>query len=179
MKTGGGLLVSGPVWGWLQLNPGKSLSKDHSGNRLLTLLGLALTDGTVEESAPIESTRGNAAVAFAAMQAGSPNAYLRRQMLHQLHHYRQCDPAPTGALVLEDHGSAEQVTPNPLTGIQWRNYYHPLDPVSTSFIFYQPDENVPISDLAPEDNKFVLAHNGYWRSFQFHQDIHERIICQI
>lgn len=112
-------------------------------------------------------------------QAGSPNAYLRRQMLHQLHHYRQCDPAPTGALVLEDHVSADQLTPNPLTGIQWRNYYHPLDPVSTSFIFYQPDENVPISDLAPEDNKFVLAHNGYWRSFQFHQDIHERIICQI
>lgn len=46
VKNGGGLLVAGPVWGWRQLNPGKSLSKDLSGNRMLIPLGLALTDGT-------------------------------------------------------------------------------------------------------------------------------------
>ncbi|MGC4042180.1 MAG: M60 family metallopeptidase [Armatimonas sp.] len=74
VQRGGGLLVSGPVWGWLQLNPGKSLAKDHSGNRALTPLGLALTDGTCDESVPIEADRGNAALAFATMLAGAPNA---------------------------------------------------------------------------------------------------------
>jgi hypothetical protein len=112
-------------------------------------------------------------------QAGSPDAHLRRQMLHQLHHFRQCEAPPQGEFLLEDHVSADQLSANPLADLKWRNYYHPLDPVSTSFVFYLPDANVPIEDLSSEDNKFVLAHNGYWRSNQFHQDIHEKLVSRI
>lgn len=45
VKDGGGLLIAGPAWGWLQLNPGKDLTTDHTGNRLLYPMGLAFADG--------------------------------------------------------------------------------------------------------------------------------------
>jgi hypothetical protein len=38
-------------WGWLQLNPGKSLSDDLPLNRLLAPMGLALADGQIEKRA--------------------------------------------------------------------------------------------------------------------------------
>jgi hypothetical protein len=47
VRRGGGLLVAGPAWGWLQLHPGQDLRRDQSGNLLLAPMGLALTDGTV------------------------------------------------------------------------------------------------------------------------------------
>ena len=45
--NGGSLIVCGPAWGWLQLNPGKQLT-DQSGQRLLAKMGLGFTEGTVD-----------------------------------------------------------------------------------------------------------------------------------
>ncbi len=48
IKSGKGLLVMGCAWGWQQLNPGKSLNKEFSANRLLEPMGLLLTEGMIE-----------------------------------------------------------------------------------------------------------------------------------
>ena len=50
VEKGGGLIVSDTGWGWLQLNPGKSLLTDHAGNRLLAPAGIVWTDGTLEQT---------------------------------------------------------------------------------------------------------------------------------
>jgi len=50
VQEGGGLLTAGLGWGWLQLNPGKSIS-DHPGNRLLNACGIAWCDGTLDAEA--------------------------------------------------------------------------------------------------------------------------------
>lgn len=47
IRNGGGLLTGGLGWGWLQLNPGRSID-DHPGNQLLRGAGIAWCDGTLE-----------------------------------------------------------------------------------------------------------------------------------
>jgi len=48
VQSGGSLVLTGPAWGWLQLNPGKQLSTDHSGQLLLAKMGLGFADGTID-----------------------------------------------------------------------------------------------------------------------------------
>lgn len=50
VRDGGGLLIAGPAWGWMQMNPQKDVVRDHTGNRLLYPLGLAFTDGTADKT---------------------------------------------------------------------------------------------------------------------------------
>ncbi|MGQ9561929.1 MAG: M60 family metallopeptidase [Thermogutta sp.] len=45
VRGGGGILVGGLGWGWLQLNPGKSLKRDFPGNLLLGEIGIFWADG--------------------------------------------------------------------------------------------------------------------------------------
>lgn len=49
LRGGGGLLAAELGWGWLQLNPGKTLTQ-HGGNRLLAQAGLLWTDGTLDRT---------------------------------------------------------------------------------------------------------------------------------
>lgn len=49
IKSGKGGLFCGLGWGWQQLNPSKSLKKEHKGNLLLAEAGLSWIDGYVEE----------------------------------------------------------------------------------------------------------------------------------
>ncbi|MBX3355409.1 MAG: M60 family metallopeptidase [Phycisphaeraceae bacterium] len=51
IRDGGGLLTAGLGWGWLQLNPGRTIH-EHPGNRLLLDAGLAWCDGTLEPTEP-------------------------------------------------------------------------------------------------------------------------------
>ncbi|MBL8858328.1 MAG: hypothetical protein JNL28_07495 [Planctomycetes bacterium] len=51
VAKGGGLFVAQTPWGWMQLNPGKSLATDHPGNALLVKAGLAWVDGTLDATA--------------------------------------------------------------------------------------------------------------------------------
>lgn len=44
LEAGGGLVTAGLAWGWLQLNPGKTVH-EHPGNRLLGKYGLFWGDG--------------------------------------------------------------------------------------------------------------------------------------
>lgn len=44
VRAGGGLVAVSLGWGWLQLNPGKTLA-DHPGNQLLAEAGIAWADG--------------------------------------------------------------------------------------------------------------------------------------
>lgn len=48
VQNGGSLVLGGPAWGWLQLNPGKRLTIDHGGNQLLMKMGLGFADGTID-----------------------------------------------------------------------------------------------------------------------------------
>ena len=50
LRGGGGVVISGPAWGWQQTNPEKSLSRDHSGNRLTGPFGIAFADGTLDST---------------------------------------------------------------------------------------------------------------------------------
>ncbi len=52
LKRGGGLIMAGLGWGWLQLNDGKRLS-EHPGNRLLGAAGLAWADGTLDRTSDV------------------------------------------------------------------------------------------------------------------------------
>jgi hypothetical protein len=48
VKAGGGLIVSGPGWGWAQLNPGKKFEFDMSAQQVVAPMGVALGLGTVD-----------------------------------------------------------------------------------------------------------------------------------
>ncbi|MBE9129766.1 hypothetical protein IQ258_27390 [Coleofasciculus sp. LEGE 07081] len=48
VSGGKGLLVVDTPWGWLQLNPGKSLSHDHPGNAFLAEMGIGFADGLLD-----------------------------------------------------------------------------------------------------------------------------------
>ena len=48
VEEGTGLLTASLGWGWMQLNRGKDLRRDHPGNRLLGPWGLVWADGTLE-----------------------------------------------------------------------------------------------------------------------------------
>ena len=50
VRMGGGLLVGGLGWGWLQLNPGKSLRDDFPGNLLLADCGIFWADGYLQRT---------------------------------------------------------------------------------------------------------------------------------
>ncbi len=50
VRGGGGLLVADLGWGWLQLNPGKSLVADHQGNLLLAPAGVVWADGYLQRN---------------------------------------------------------------------------------------------------------------------------------
>jgi hypothetical protein len=50
IRNGGGFLSGDTPWGWLQLNPGKTLSADHGGNKLLVQAGLVWVDGIVDRT---------------------------------------------------------------------------------------------------------------------------------
>lgn len=49
VENGGGLVIAGLGWGWLQLNPGKSLD-EHPGNLLLAPMGIVWADGYLSKT---------------------------------------------------------------------------------------------------------------------------------
>lgn len=51
VKRGGGLIAAGLGWGWLQLNPGKTI-QEHPGNRLLAPAGIMWTAAYTEGTSP-------------------------------------------------------------------------------------------------------------------------------
>lgn len=52
VENGGGLVVANTGWGWLQMNPGKSLSLDMPINRVLQAAGLSITDAMLGSARP-------------------------------------------------------------------------------------------------------------------------------
>ncbi len=48
VENGGGLLVMDTTWGWLQLNPGKTVSVDHPGQKFLADMGIGFASGMLE-----------------------------------------------------------------------------------------------------------------------------------
>ncbi len=76
VQSGGGLIASETAWGWLQLNPGKALSADSHGNRLLAPAGIIWTGGMLERTSPkgfsaavVPSDLNNASRALEAVEA--------------------------------------------------------------------------------------------------------------
>lgn len=60
VRAGGGLVAAQLGWGWLQLNPGKSLRTDHPGNRLLAPAGIVWADGYLERTTDVGYRTGYA-----------------------------------------------------------------------------------------------------------------------
>ena len=50
VAAGKGLLVGGLGWGWLQLNPGKTLAEHHAGNQLFAPMGIVWLDGMLKRT---------------------------------------------------------------------------------------------------------------------------------
>ncbi|MFM9871918.1 MAG: M60 family metallopeptidase, partial [Fimbriimonadaceae bacterium] len=50
VEDGGGLLVMDTTWGWLQLNPGKTVSGDHPGQKFLAEMGIGFASGYLDNS---------------------------------------------------------------------------------------------------------------------------------
>jgi len=75
VEGGGGLMIAGLGWGWLQLNPGKSIH-EHPCNVIAEPMGIAWADGYLERNSPrgFVATPGpadtNAASAFSLVIAG-------------------------------------------------------------------------------------------------------------
>ncbi len=45
VAAGGGVVITGPAWGWKYTHPGKSLFREHSGNRIVLGAGLGFGSG--------------------------------------------------------------------------------------------------------------------------------------
>lgn len=50
VAQGGGLIVAELGWGWLQLNPGKTLTQDFGANLLLARMGIVWADGILDRT---------------------------------------------------------------------------------------------------------------------------------
>jgi len=50
VRSGGGLVTADTGWGWLQIHGGKTLTRDHPGNRLLAKAGLVWADGSLRRT---------------------------------------------------------------------------------------------------------------------------------
>jgi len=50
VKSGHGLLIAGPAWGWLVTHPGKDLLADQTANRMLFPYGICFEDGGISEA---------------------------------------------------------------------------------------------------------------------------------
>lgn len=48
VKSGHGLLIAGPAWGWLVTHPGKDLLADQTANRMLIPFGITFEDGGID-----------------------------------------------------------------------------------------------------------------------------------
>ncbi len=48
VQHGGGLVVTGPAWGWESENPGRDLMRDQTGNLLVAPAGIAFAGGELE-----------------------------------------------------------------------------------------------------------------------------------
>lgn len=52
LTRGGGVLACATGWGWVQLNPGQSISRDFLGNRLLAQAGLGFSAAMSDRTSP-------------------------------------------------------------------------------------------------------------------------------
>jgi hypothetical protein len=77
VHDGGGLLIAGLGWGWLQLNPGKRIS-EHPCNLIASPMGIAWGDGYLERNsaagfAAVGSPQTHAVKAYEAVITGNEN----------------------------------------------------------------------------------------------------------
>ncbi|MBI1319572.1 MAG: hypothetical protein GC168_11585 [Candidatus Hydrogenedens sp.] len=98
---------------------------------------------------------------------------IRAQFVDQLYNLRLAIPVKAPKPGVANYVSDARL----LAGLRWINYYHKLDPVSSYLLFYCTDDDVEIEDIPAEYDKFLAAHNGYWFSNAFFQDIHGRLVC--
>lgn len=77
IRQGHGLMIAGPAWGWLQLNPGKDILQDYPANRMLLPFGLGFTAGTNDgpyATADSDNPALNGSLALNALLAGTLSA---------------------------------------------------------------------------------------------------------
>lgn len=89
VHNGGGLVLDGLGWGWLQLHPGKTLANDHLGNRLFRSMGISWADGyagnafTVKAIAP-ETNCSKALDYLGSNQAGKRSTIAAKSIIRAI-----------------------------------------------------------------------------------------------
>jgi hypothetical protein len=99
---------------------------------------------------------------------------IRAQFVDHLYSFRLAIPQAFEAPGIQNHAGGRDLLPNLL----WINYYNLNDPVSSYLLFYRTDDDVEVSDMPAEQNKFLVAHNAYWSSKGFFKDIHDRLVTR-
>ncbi|HEX2837540.1 MAG TPA: M60 family metallopeptidase [Phycisphaerales bacterium] len=116
VDRGGGLLTAGLGWGWLQLNPGKTIH-DHPGNLVLREMGLAWCDGMLDTTGEgrfvvreLPATI-HARAAFASLEADGrePDAQAGAAVTAAVRVMPESDPLFQRAAALLDQQAAELV----------------------------------------------------------------------
>ncbi|MEO7454182.1 MAG: M60 family metallopeptidase [Fimbriimonadales bacterium] len=89
VNDGGGLLIAGLGWGWLQLNPGKRIS-EHPCNVITVPMGIAWGDGYLDRNAPAGfranagPAEAHAGKAFTALRAGNSSGVVGQVLTRAL-----------------------------------------------------------------------------------------------
>lgn len=52
VQRGGGLVLSGPAWGWVMTHEGRDLTRDHSGSQLLAPMGGVFSTAMLDNTGP-------------------------------------------------------------------------------------------------------------------------------
>ncbi len=109
-------------------------------------------------------------IAFFFRDEAKRDAYVRKQILRQLHSFKSLPPTITDEMIrLVNPIEAK------LDGIPWRNYYHPLDPISGFLDFYLigKKDNCRLEF----DSSWGIAHIGYWKDPRFYADIIQQFVA--
>ncbi len=104
VKKGRGLVIAGPAWGWLQLNPRLDLLADHPGNRMLFPYGICFADGTAHQEFLPERSGAvlfNADAALGALKGGGLSVADRTTAVYTLERALALTPPTSGGLTAE------------------------------------------------------------------------------
>jgi len=105
-------------------------------------------------------------ILFFFRQSTKDEEYIRRQFLSHFHSFKILDLG----LRPGDISVADPVK-NSLAEVRWINFYHENDPISGHLDFYGVNENIERTFAKRKNNRWGIAHLGYWEDRQMYEKI--------
>jgi hypothetical protein len=190
VKRGGGIVAASTGWGWLQLNPGKSLADGMPMNTVLHQAGLAITDGMAGEVRPVaddaETDRLKAPGALAKVIAGGEAdsglalAALRAvPPSHPIWAEARSATAKAGAIVPTERQKVKRTDGLARLAIAVRQFERrggegPADPAAADF----PGQP-PVSAKRTQVRVSVPVDKGHWASTGAYATAGEEIVVEV